>query len=399
MIKKLLVIIPCLILLNIGLWADSSNIEVCDIENNIISAQEIAMDQDGKYILTTLSTTRTLSPKNIMEINFSSPIIKKHDLWEITLSNKDIFYGKIKEPLKEETIKIESPLLGTMDLNIKDLLTIKSPQLKSPTNLTFKKDEDAVQFLNGDSDQGIITNFNDKTIKLSSSIYKKERTYGLKDIALVFFSQITPPPKEPDKTTSVIIASEGSRITGQIQNIKKGYITSKSLYGLKHKLPLNKISLIYFKNPDSVYLSDIEPVTVKEYPTIYDPKHIIFPWKYQKDRNVMKTGLISIKGKKFYKGLGVHANCELTYDIAGQYNKFIATVALDDVSGTKGSVQFIVYLDGKKAYESKIIKWQDNPEIINLRVKKVKELKLVVTNGPDLHILDRAAWANARLIK
>lgn len=395
---KIVVMFVCLLSVTLISVAETFTIEVVDINNKVTQSTDIKIDETGNCQLTTPTVTSSLSFKDLLEINFSSPLEKKSALWEITLSNKDIIYGTIKEPIKDG-IKIESPSLGALDIKFNSLLMIKSASFIGQKEISDSKSEDAIQLLNGDSDRGVISIIDDNSVKINSTVYKQEKSYQLKDIGIVTFSQIIQPPKSPEGIIATIIGTDGMRLTGQIKKIQDNQIYFLSIYGKEYQLPLAKIARIYFKNPRCVYLSDMEPVSVKEYPTAYDPKNIFFPWNYQKDKNVMKTGIISIKDKKFYRGLGVHANCELSYNLNGEYRKFIATVGLDDVSGPRATVQFIVYLDGKKSYESKIIKWGDKPETINLNVENTKELKLVLNDGGDINILDRAAWGGARIIK
>lgn len=395
---KIITALFVLFLCALGGFADNPKIEILTIDNKTISATDILASDNDNYELVDSPSNRLVPVKDILEINFSSPLEKKSALWEITLSNKDILYGTIKESIKDG-IKLESPVLGVLTLKFNSLWMIKSYSFAGQKETVFSQSEDTIQLLNGDSDRGIISLIDDNTIKINSAIYKQEKSYSLKDIAIVSFSQIVQPPKSPEGMIEVIIGTDGMRLTGQIKKIQDNQISFNSLYGMEYQLPLSKIARIYFKNPRCVYLSDIEPISVKEYPTAYDPNNIFFPWKYQKDRNIMKTGIISIKDKKFYKGLGVHANCELTYNLNGEYKKFISIAGLDDVAGPRATVQFIIYLDGKKAYESKIIKWGDVSEAITLNVEKAKEMKLVLNDGGDIDILDRAAWGGARLIK
>lgn len=389
----------------LGLWlvstiifAGEPSIEVVDIENNIFKVTEIKMDEKNNFIMSGPAGKQSLSAQDMLEINFATPLVKKISVWEFTFSNNDLIYGTIKESLKDG-IKIESTLLGLINLKMSNLLMIKSP------SATFEPPqpgqlEDMVYFLNGDSDKGIILNMYSISLTMNSSTYKQEKSYNLKEIGVITFSQLAPPPKEPAGVNAFIIGLDGTRLSVGIKKFQDETFRLKSPYDQQeYELTVNKINRVYFKNQRCVYLSDLEPITVREYPTIYDPDHIIFPWKYRKDRSVIDNSIISIKGKKYYKGLGVHANSELTYHLKGEYQKFVATVGLDDTAGPRASVQFLVYLDGNKIYESKVIKWGDEPETINLKVKDAKEMKLVLTDGGDLHILDRAVWAGARLIK
>jgi hypothetical protein len=374
------------------------------MDNNTFMADDITIDTEGKCHLAGTTGEQILPCDSVLEIIFSQSTPRKSVGWEFTLTNNDTVCGTIKETLRNG-IKVETILLGEIELRFDSLKALRNLS-GSAQPAAEKQAEDTIQLLSGDSDKGVIAEITKDKLKLNSSVYKKEKTYALGQIALVTISQLAPPPEELKGVLAIISGIDNSRLTGQIKKLEGKTVSFSALYkfnaaGNSNELVIarDKISRVSFRNPNCVYLSDISPSSVKEYPTLYDPDHIIFPWNYQKDCNVMKTGPISVTGRKFYKGLGIHANCELTYTLDGKFRKFIATVGLDDTAEAKGTVQFVVYLDGKKAYESKVIKGDSKPETINLDTSGAKEMKLVLNDGGDLHILDRAAWAGARLIK
>lgn len=413
----------CLIWM-IGLAADEpiAQIEVIDINNNVLTGSDITINEKGRCILNSEGRETDLACSNIIEIIFNNQLIKAKGVWEVTLNNNDLIYGEIIESAKDG-FHFESTTLGKIALRFDYLLKMRL--IADPTTawkeIPDAKEEDVVYLINGDRDKGVIKEVTRDTIKFQSSVYGRDRNYKSEEIAGIALAQIKPLPEPPEGLLVTIIGTDRSRFTGLIKKIENSVVHFHSNYfgihprlvptgtvasprlgrdsAVASQLPLAKIVQVYFKTEQNVYLSDLEPTIVKEYPTIYDPKHIVFPWNYQKDKNVTSGELISFKGRKFYKGLGVHANCELTYQLDKQYRKFFAVVGLDDEAGPKASVEFLVFLDGKKTYESGLIKWGDDPKQVNLSVARAKEMRLVVTDGGDMHILDRAAWANARLIK
>ena len=64
-----------------------------------------------------------------------------------------------------------------------------------------------------------------------------------------------------------------------------------------------------------------------------------------------------------------------------------------------GSVKFIVYVDGRKTFESEVFKKGSPPKDISLDIRNAKEIKLTVNDAGDGYISDRAAWALARVIR
>ncbi len=108
-------------------------------------------------------------------------------------------------------------------------------------------------------------------------------------------------------------------------------------------------------------------------------------------------GPLQIGSQTFSKGIGVHANSELTYALGGSCSTFSATVGLDAEVGTKGSVVFQVFGDGKKLFDSGKLTGGSAGKAFSVSVAGVDELRLLVTDGGDGIAYDRADWANARL--
>lgn len=106
--------------------------------------------------------------------------------------------------------------------------------------------------------------------------------------------------------------------------------------------------------------------------------------------------LISIAGVKYNKGLGIHAESDLLFNLGGQYSRFLSDVGLDDETAG-GSVVFRVYGDGEKLYDSNVITNQTGKKSFNLDVNGVNKLRLVVTAAGDEGEFDHADWAGARL--
>lgn len=107
---------------------------------------------------------------------------------------------------------------------------------------------------------------------------------------------------------------------------------------------------------------------------------------------------ITLNGITYSKGLGVHANSEVTYVLNGQYSTFLSDIGVDDEVGSNGSVAFQVWGDGIKLYDSGVMTGSSSTKLVNIDISGVNVLKLVVTNGGDNINYDHADWANARLI-
>lgn len=173
-------------------------------------------------------------------------------------------------------------------------------------------------------------------------------------------------------------------------DIEKEYrIDVKSVWENGRESEANGINFILKEFlPEEIYLSEMEPVYAKS------------GWgDVEMDRAVSGKPL-SIKGKRFQKGIGTHSVSEIEYDLKGIFNYFSAKVGIDDGNRSeKGSVEFIVYGDGKELWRSGIMKKSDGIKEINMDIGGVKKLLLKVEDGGDGINYDHADWADARLVK
>jgi len=193
-------------------------------------------------------------------------------------------------------------------------------------------------------------------------------------------------------------------------------------------VPIERVTALRFRTDRIVYLSDLAPTQEKTEGLLHRP------WPVQRDRSAAGTPL-SMAGRRFEKGLGVHAFTELTFELRDAYEGFAATVGLDDAVRPNGRVVFRVLgtraestpdqsavsgrpvegtdTAGQKAlstkpttspvqvtlWESGTITGSDPPTDVLLDVTGLSELTLVVDYGDGIDLADHANWGGARLIR
>jgi alpha-galactosidase len=105
---------------------------------------------------------------------------------------------------------------------------------------------------------------------------------------------------------------------------------------------------------------------------------------------------ITIAGKTFAKGIGVHAGSLIRIRLGGGCSSFAASVGVDDEE-TTGTVDFQVWGDGKLLVDTGTVKSGDAAKALSLDVSGVNELRLLVGNANDGNDGDHADWGNAQL--
>ncbi len=106
---------------------------------------------------------------------------------------------------------------------------------------------------------------------------------------------------------------------------------------------------------------------------------------------------ISIAGKRYEKGLGVHAPSELRYSLAGKCSTFLSEVGVDDEVGRYGSIVFEVWADGTKLFDSGLMFGGNAGKSVSVNLAGKNELRLLVRDGGDGIGSDHGDWADAKL--
>jgi hypothetical protein len=140
-----------------------------------------------------------------------------------------------------------------------------------------------------------------------------------------------------------------------------------------------------------VYLSDLKPAGFKQQAFVT----LLRPW--QRDKSVTGKPL-TLASKSFDKGIGLHSQAELTFDIPGEYDVLAATIGIDADAAGKGDCVFEVLVDGQRLFSERV-RGSDPPKDIQIPVARGKQVSLVVLPGVDLDLADHADWADVRLLK
>lgn len=187
---------------------------------------------------------------------------------------------------------------------------------------------------------------------------------------------------------------DGSVLLGKLEDIRFGKWIFKPRWGeVSLEIPVDEIMSSEIMGGRIQYLSQLEPSEVAE-ETLLAPSQ-----PYRMDKNC-QGGRLSIGGRRFPWGIGVHANSKLTFDLRKKFKQFEAEVGIDSLMGKRGSAVFTVLGDGKELYKSPIVKGGQPPlSIKNINTEGVEKLTLVVTDGGDLDMGDAANWVSARVIR
>ncbi|MDD5132180.1 MAG: NPCBM/NEW2 domain-containing protein [bacterium] len=155
----------------------------------------------------------------------------------------------------------------------------------------------------------------------------------------------------------------------------------------------NRQLIVENYNCQEKYLSDLPMATVP-----------VNGWGAVKLNKSTDDHAITLNGRQYYKGLGVHSSSEVSYQLGKKYERFISDIGVDDESGNQGSVIFEVWgstavLNSQvKLYDSGVMRGNGAARRVNVKVSGLEYITLKVKDNGDGGTSDHADWADARIV-
>lgn len=216
-----------------------------------------------------------------------------------------------------------------------------------------------------------------------SLAFRRDRVYG---VVLAAAGSDTKPARASVRLT------DGQRLAGRVISANGERLRLRTTWGLEVGLAWERIVSVDFAHDELVFLSELEPASYSFEPLL----NTAWPWR--RDRAVSGAA-IRLNGRAYERGIGVHSQSRLTYELRGEYRTFAALVGVDDSVRPRGSVVFKITADGSVLWESGEVRGADRARPVRVSVEGVQELSLMVEFGENLDIADHADWGDARLIR
>lgn len=106
---------------------------------------------------------------------------------------------------------------------------------------------------------------------------------------------------------------------------------------------------------------------------------------------------LMLGGMVFRHGVGVFADSMIIVDLKGAGEKFVSIVGVNE-GAHRGSVVFEVWVDGKMAASSGVLRAADKPFRLEADLKGGKTMMLIVDSGDDGNSEDLANWGGALIM-
>ncbi len=261
--------------------------------------------------------------------------------------------------------------------------------------LDRREARDELRLLNGDLVAGELTAWQNDSLTLRSGA--GNLTLPLGEIRDIGFNPELLTLPEPKDVCWLVSLSDGSRVTLRAaqSRLENDVLKATHITGVRWDIPLKVVCELRVLRGRAVFLSDLTPAESR-YTTFLPGSR---EWPLQRDRSVAGRPL-RVGGTEFPKGLGMHSRSVVSYDLAGKYRAFAATIGLDDTTSGNGTVACLVEVDGHRAFAVTALSRGDGPRKLPLiDLAGAKRLTLIVDFGELGDVQDHVDWCDAVLLR
>jgi hypothetical protein len=252
--------------------------------------------------------------------------------------------------------------------------------------------KDRIYLRNGDRLDGLLTRIDPESVSLD--VEKKPVRLERERVAVIAFNTEFARAGRPRNALGHLVLSNGSRLTLASLRGEGQTWTGLTLTGAAVQIAVDRVVALYLLQGRAVYLSDLKPKNYSHLP------YFGVPWPCELDAAVSGDCLL-LAGSTYDKGIGMHSESRLTFDLNGVYESFETLVGIDDRAAPTGSAFVDVLVDGKSVapHSDSEMTGVSPPRSLRLSVAGAHELTLLVKFGRRGDVQGHVDWADARLIK
>lgn len=214
---------------------------------------------------------------------------------------------------------------------------------------------------------------------------------GSDSVAAIVFGKNTGfAPDQLGKPRVIASLNSGERCGGRLEAM--GAETTLVLdEGARLVVPTASVMALEVASDKLCWLSTLTPRV--EQVAAFDRK-----WPWTVDGSQAGPG-IRLGGRTYSRGLVVVPRTRLTYDLGGRFDRFEATIGIDERGGPQAHAIFRVIADGKPVFESAPMQLGTMPQTIAVEVGRCRELAIEADFGKNFDLGDLCAFADARVVQ
>lgn len=276
-------------------------------------------------------------------------------------------------------------------------VTARPADAPDPDWLTASRKRDLFLARNGDSVTGALTGIDSARNLLTYHADGKDRHLEWSKLSAIGFNTDLARVRRPKGPYYRLTLTDGTRLAAQAVAFDGRHWNLTTAFKDDLRIPARQVVSVEVEQGKVTFLSDLKPTTY-QYHT-FDGEQ--FNWAADRCVTGRALTLTTAAGEStFDRGVGLHAECVVTYGLGGKYRRFETLVGLDATFGVRGSAVLVVQMDGKEQSlpDNGRLTGATGPLDLKIDVTGAKELTIVVRRGPGGNVQDHVNLAEARLV-
>lgn len=332
-----------------------------------------------------------------------APEVSAADVAHVRLTDDQRWIGALRA-VDAEHVEVALGKQLALRASIDELSSIVFPERVPaawPGSLERAAQGDRLYRVRGDAldrVDGAVEEFGEQGVRFHGE-HVDSRVFPWSEIAALFVEGAGHDAAAADGATLVCVdLVQGSRVRGAVRSCAGGKLVLAPRSQEPFELAFADMRQLHVDDGRWRYLSELEPSRAEAARPFGDD--LGMAWSHRVDKSVTGNALRAA-GRYHARGIGVHAPSRLAWKLEPGWKTLRGRAAIDDevlALPSRGSVVFRVLVDGKKAWESAIVRGGDAPvELPAIDVSSASELVLEVDPGPESFVADRADWLDVAL--
>jgi NPCBM/NEW2 domain len=271
------------------------------------------------------------------------------------------------------------------------------PPDAEPAWLSEPRKRDVILSRNGDLSLGALTAMDVSKSQVRFQADGKDRELPLSKVSAIAFNTDLARIRRPKGPYYRLVLTDGTRLSVTALTFDQHLWTAQTLFKESIKIPADRIVAINVEQGKAVYLSDLKPARYQYQSFDGEDRS----WVADRNANGQAMRLKTAEGESTYdRGIGLHAECSITYALGGKFRRFESLAGLDAQSGLRGDAILEITVDGK-AIElpgGGRLTQSVGPITLMVDVTGAKQLTIAVRPGSGGIVQDHVNLADARLI-
>jgi len=318
----------------------------------------------------------------------------------VDLTGGDLLYGRVVAS-GDDTVTLETDSIGRVEVPLGRITLWRArasadaahgARVAALAGQAVASGEDVLLLANGDVLAGFVARIDEVGLVMETRSGELRVAHdSVVGVALV--------PTEEGWTGSAgqrprvrVHTTDGQRLTATDLDWSDTGVVAVLFDGRRQPLPADRIARLDVVGGRWEWLGALEPISYEHQPAFG------LHWDWRVDRNV-RGGPLRVAGASFERGLGMHSESSLTFDLRGDYREFVTSFGLDDDSGLYANVDVEIRVDGKRRFSRDGILPGELHGPLRLDVRGADRIKLTVLFGTNADLQDRFDWIEAALIR